>query len=219
MTVFRPRTSIPCTRPRRLFKSPIRSPANSSGATDFHIHHGLEQNRLGFPDAFLERERAGNLECHFRRIDVVVRAVIKDHAEIDGRKSRKHSLLPRFLNSFFDGGNEVSRNRAAENFVHEFEIAAARQRLHPDLAIAILAVTAALFLVFALNVGFALDRFAIRNFRRMQQHFHAVSLLEVVRPPSRRASAPGRTAGIPSSAARACNPVRDPRPSICGSPD
>ena len=108
----------------------------------------------------------------------MIRAVVKDHAEIHCRKSREHSLLPRFLNALFNSGNEISRNRAAENFVHEFEVAAARQRLHADLAVAILAVAAALFLVLALNVGLAFDRFAIRNFRRMQQHFHAVSLLQ-----------------------------------------
>ena len=57
---------------------------------------------------------------------------------------------------------------AAEDLVGEFELAAARQRLHADPAIAELAVTAGLLLVAALDVGRAADRFAIRDLGRLQ---------------------------------------------------
>ena len=54
---------------------------------------------------------------------------------------------------FSIGGNEVARNRAAENLVGELEFPAARQRLHANPAIAELPVAAGLLLVPALHVG------------------------------------------------------------------
>src|SRR5215218_4990877 len=98
----------------------------------------------------------------------MIRAVVENYAEVDCWKSREHSLVPCLLNAFLDRGNVISGNGASKNFVHEFEVAAARQRFHANLAIAILTVTAALLFVFALNVCFSLDRFTIRNFGRMK---------------------------------------------------
>ena len=72
----------------------------------------------------------------------------------------------------------MSRNRAAENFVGEFELSAARQRLHADPAVAELAVAAGLLLVAALHVGLAANGLAIGNFRRVQLDIHAVALLQ-----------------------------------------
>ena len=57
-------------------------------------------------------------------------------------------------------------------------LAAARQRLHANPAIAELAVAAGLLLVPALYLGLATNGFAIRNFRRVQLHVHAVALLQ-----------------------------------------
>src|SRR6267142_3519691 len=145
---------------------------------NFDVHDRFQENRPGFADTFLEGQRAGDLERHFRRIDVVVRAVVQDHAEIDCRESCKNPLLPRFLNSFFDRWNKIPRNRTAEDFVYEFKVATARQWLHADFAITILAVTAALLLVLTLNIGPSLDRFTIWDLRGVQKHFHAVSLLQ-----------------------------------------
>ena len=80
--------------------------------------------------------------------------------------------------SLFDRGNEVPRNGAAEDFVFEFELSAARQRLHANPAIAELAVAAGLLLVAALHVGLAANGFAIRNLGRVQLDVHAVALLQ-----------------------------------------
>ena len=79
---------------------------------------------------------------------------------------------------FSTAGNEVLGNRAAEDLVGELEVAAARQRLHLDPAIAELAVAAGLLLVAALDVGPAADRLAIGNLRRLQGDIHAVALLQ-----------------------------------------
>ena len=109
----------------------------------------------------------------------MIRTVVEHDAEIDHRKSGEVSARRRILDSFFDGRNEVLRNRAAENVVHEFELSAARQRLHLDLAIAVLAVPAGLFLVASLHVGFAANRLPIRNLGRFQIHFGVIALLQL----------------------------------------
>ena len=75
-------------------------------------------------------------------------------------------------------GMKFLRDRAAEDFVGEFELAAARQRLQANPAIAELAVAAGLFLVAALHVGPAANGFAIGNFGRMQLDVHAVAFLQ-----------------------------------------
>src|SRR5215831_20371411 len=98
----------------------------------------------------------------------MIRTVIKDHPKIDGRKSGQHTFLPRFQNSFFNGRNEVPRNCAAEDLIHKLEIAAARKWFHADFAVTVLARAAALLLMLALNIGFAFDRFAVRDFGRME---------------------------------------------------
>ena len=66
---------------------------------------------------------------------------------------------------------------AAENLVGEFELGAARQRLHLDPAIAELPVTAGLLLVAALDVGLAANGLAVGDLGSLQRHLHAVALL------------------------------------------
>src|SRR5438034_8972629 len=86
--------------------------------------------------------------------------------------------MPRSLTHFLHTRNEISRYRASEYLIYEFEIASARKRLHSNFAIAVLAVAPALFFMLSLHVGSSFDRFAIRNLRRMQQDFNAIALLQ-----------------------------------------
>src|SRR5260370_9385835 len=116
---------------------------------DVDVHHRLEQRRAGLLHGFLEGERAGNLEGHIRGIDIVIFAVVKDGAEIHDWKTCEEAARSSVANSFFDGGNPVLRNGAAEDIVDEFDALAALDRLHLDAADAKLAVTAGLFLVLA----------------------------------------------------------------------
>ena len=80
---------------------------------------------------------------------------------------------------FSTAGNELPRNRSAEDLVDELEVAAARQRLHPDLAVAELAVAAGLLLVPAVRVGLGGDRLAIGDARRLQVHLDAEAALQL----------------------------------------
>ena len=95
-----------------------------------------------------------------------------------GKPARK-PRCGRLHDAFLNRGNVVLGNRAAEDFVDELEVAAARQRLHLDLAIAELAVTAALLLVTALHVGAAANGFAIGNLRRLQDYLSVVPVLQL----------------------------------------
>src|SRR6202451_1651299 len=83
------------------------------------------------------------------------------------------------FNSLLYRRNVVLGNRAAKNIVDEFELAAAHQRLHLDLAIAVLTVSAGLLLMPALHVGLTANRFAIRNFWRLQNYFRVIPLLQL----------------------------------------
>ena len=80
---------------------------------------------------------------------------------------------------FLDGGDELPRDRAAEDLVDELELAAARQRLHADLAVAELAVAAGLLLVAAVSVDARRDGLAIGDARRLQVHFDAEPPLQL----------------------------------------
>src|SRR5205085_8789298 len=100
----------------------------------------------------MEREGAGDLERHFRRVDVVILAIDQPDAEIDDRISGEVPAEPGVLNPFLDGGDVLARNRPAEDLVDKFEVGAARQRLDLDLAVGELAVTAGLLLVTSMRV-------------------------------------------------------------------
>ena len=105
---------------------------------------------------------------------------------------------PGVLDALLDGRDELPRNGAAEDVVDELEVAAARQRLHLDLAVAELAVAAGLLLVPAVRLGGRGDRLPVRNPRRLEVHLDAEAALQlrdgdldVQLPLARRAAARG----------------------------
>src|SRR5258708_37283793 len=104
--------------------------------------------------------------------------VIQDHAEVDHGKAGEISAARGILNSLLDSGNVVFRDGSAEDVVDEFELPTARQRLNSNLAVAILAAPASLLLVPSLHVRFAANVLAIGNFRRLQNYFCVIRLLE-----------------------------------------
>ena len=64
------------------------SPTESSGHRDLDRHHRLEHHRVGLGVGLAERERAGDLERHLGRVDVVVRAVDEPDPDADHREAR-----------------------------------------------------------------------------------------------------------------------------------
>ena len=56
---------------------------------DFNVHDGLDQAGFGLFDGLLERLRARQLEGNFRGVHLVIRAVVKDDAEVDHGAARQ----------------------------------------------------------------------------------------------------------------------------------
>src|SRR5271157_5228455 len=73
----------------------------------FHRHDRLEQHRLGLADGFFDGQRAGHLKGHFRRVHVVVSAVVERHLDVRHREPGQDSAFQRFLDAGF-GGLDVS---------------------------------------------------------------------------------------------------------------
>ncbi len=120
---------------------------------DLDLHDRLEDRRSGAGHGVLEGELAGHLERQLVRVDLMERPVEDGRLEVDHREAGEEAAQPRVLDALFHGGNELPRNRAAEDVVDELEVAAARQRLHLDLAVAELSVSAGLLLVAAVRLG------------------------------------------------------------------
>jgi hypothetical protein len=156
----------------------MMSPMLSFGRRDLDRIDRLEDRGACLLHRRLERERAGHLERHFRRVDGVVRAVGQRHPEIHHRVARQPAALRRFADPLLDGGPEVLRDRAAEDLVGELEAGAAGQRLELDPAIAELAAPAGLLLVRPLRgADLLLDRFEVGNLGLLEDRFDAELLL------------------------------------------
>ena len=80
---------------------------------------------------------------------------------------------------FSTAGTNCRGIDAAEDVVLELEVAAARQRLHADLAVAELAVAAGLLLVPAVRLGGRRDRLAVGNPRRLEVDLDAEPPLQL----------------------------------------
>src|SRR6185312_15773439 len=106
----------------------------------------------------------------FVRVDVVIAPVVDDDLEINHWISCQITARSRLDDAFLDRRDEVPRDRAAKDFAGKFESAAAWHWLHANFAIAKLPVTAGLFLMASLRICLAANRFAIRNFRRLQRN-------------------------------------------------
>jgi hypothetical protein len=82
------------------------------GRGDLDVHDRLEQRRLRGRHRLLVGERARELERELGGVDVVVLAVVEDHAEVDHRESGEEALLADLLDALLDGRDEVARDRA-----------------------------------------------------------------------------------------------------------
>ena len=108
----------------------------------------------------------------------MIAAVVDGDFEVDDGVAGEETARGRLDDAFFDGGDEVARDGAAEDFIVELEAAAAGHGLHADFAVAELAVAAGLLFVAALRFGFAADGFAIGNLGRLERDFSVVALFE-----------------------------------------
>ena len=149
------------------------------GDDDFHVHDRLEQDRRSFGHPLLEGQMRRRLEGHFRRIDVVIRTEIKRRFEVHRRERRQHAFVQALAQSFFDGGDVLSRHGASGDLVFEDEALSPLQGAELDINVAVLAVAAGLLFVLALRLGRLADRFAIRDLRHAGLQVDAEAILQL----------------------------------------
>ena len=132
----------------------------------------------------------------------MVLAVVELDLEVHHGDSRPGSPLhARLLDALLHRGDVVPGDGAAEDVVHELEVAAARQRLHPDLAVAELAAAAGLLLVPAVALGRGLDRLPVGDLRLLEVDLDLVCA-SAWPPPPRCGAGPCRRAASRGSAGR-----------------
>ena len=94
----------------------------------------------------------------------MVRAVHQRRAQVDHGIARQHALGQILAQALFNRRYEVARYSAADDLIHEFELAiTVEDRLELYPYVAELAVTAGLLLVTALNLDGLADGLAIRD--------------------------------------------------------
>jgi hypothetical protein len=178
MTVVRPLDSIPLHAAAAAVEVAHERAGELVGRLDFDLHDGLEQTGLALLHGIFEGEAAGGLEAELVGIDVVVGAVEDGDLEVDDGVAGEIAARGRLDDALFDGGDEIARDCAAEDFVGEFESGSARLRLHADFAVAELAVAAGLLFVAAVGLGLAANGFEVGNLGRLERDFSVVALFE-----------------------------------------
>src|SRR3990167_60161 len=127
---------------------------------DFDVHDRLEQHRIALGAGFLPAQNRRHLERVFVRVHLVVRAVVQRRLHVDHGITEFDATLHRLIHAFPDGGNELARDRAALDGVHELEALADILRLELDDHVAVLTAATglldeAVFLIHGLADGFA----------------------------------------------------------------
>src|SRR5712691_2622850 len=134
---------------------------------DDHLdaHHRLEEDRLGFLRRVLERHRAGDLERHLGRVDVVIRTVVQLDPHIVDRIAGQHAAREGLLDTFVDRLDEFLRDRPAGDFVLEDVTAARFAGEEMNLRVAVLAAAAGLLDIAAVAVRRTRQGLLVRDLR------------------------------------------------------
>ena len=111
---------------------------------DLDGHHRLEQLRLRALHGGLEGHGARHLERHLARVDVVVRAVLEDDADVDDGIAGEDPRLHRLLNAEVDCRDVLARDLAADDLVDELVAVPRLCGLEVDDDVAVLAAAAGL---------------------------------------------------------------------------
>src|SRR4051794_16449456 len=132
-------------------------------------HHRLEECRIGLAGRLLQHHRAGDLERHFRRVDLVVLAVEQRQLQPHQRVPGQHAVLHRVLGAGVDRRDELPRDATTGHRVDELvrrAVGLHRQRLELDDDLRVLAGATGLLLVDEIELGHgAADRLAVGHLR------------------------------------------------------
>src|SRR4051794_36562011 len=117
---------------------------------DLDGHQRLEQGRVGLARGLLEDHRAGDLESHLRRVDLVVLAVEEGGLDTHQRVAGQDAVLHRVLDALVDRGDVLPRDATTGDGVLELvgrTVAGDLERLDGDLDLRELAGPTGLLLV------------------------------------------------------------------------
>src|SRR3954469_12259000 len=89
------------------------------GGDDLDGHERLEQGRAGLAGGLLEGDRAGDLEGHLRRVDLVVLTVQQRRLDDDHRVTGEDAVLHGVLHALVDRGDVLLRDPATGDLVLE----------------------------------------------------------------------------------------------------
>ena len=107
----------------------------------------------------------------------MIGAVVESSLDAYGRITSENTLLDSVAETLFNGGEEVLRNRAADNSLCKLEIVGiVGLELDPDVAE--LTVTAALLLVTTLSRNLLADSLAVSDLWVLKSGFHVVLALK-----------------------------------------
>src|SRR6202034_770700 len=98
----------------------------------------LQEHRPRLLHAFAEGETRRHLERHLARIHFVIAAVEDCYLDVDHGISGEKSASSRLANALLNRRDVLTWNCAAEDVVFKHHAASAGQRLHANLAVAVL---------------------------------------------------------------------------------
>src|SRR6478609_7387516 len=89
------------------------------GHEDLDLHDRLEDGRIRLREGVLDGHRAGDLERHLGRVDVVVRAVEQGHLDVHDGEAGVDARGERLADALVDRLDVLARDRAADDLVDE----------------------------------------------------------------------------------------------------
>src|SRR5699024_5707453 len=82
---------------------------------NFDLHDRLKQYRCGFLHSFLERQRTSDVECHLRRVDLMIRTIVYVCMNAYYRESAKDTSSHSLFDTLADCRDILLRNSTADN--------------------------------------------------------------------------------------------------------
>src|SRR5688500_4390602 len=132
---------------------------------DLDLHDRLDDHRTSALDGVFQRHRAGDLEGHLVRVDLVLRPVDDGHLEVDHRVAGDDAVLHRLLDAGLDRLRPFLAEALAFDLPVEFETRATCERLELGDNVAPLTLAAGLADVAALGLDRLGDGLAVRDLR------------------------------------------------------
>ena len=125
-----------------------------SRRSDLDLHNGFKKHTAGLLHGILTSHGARNLECHLRRVDLMVRTIDKRGFHAKNGESGKNAGLAGFTYASVNCGDVFLRNNASNDLILEFvgRLGVGVKRLETNLAVTVLAMAARLLDILAVDL-------------------------------------------------------------------